>query len=75
MKTLLLIVGITVGINAGIALAQHEKMPGHETMSPGDHAKHEKKDGNADTKQPPKSAGKKKDGNAEKKRPPKSIDK
>ena len=42
MKKLLLIVGVAVGTNAGIALALHEKMRGHEPMSPGGHAKHEK---------------------------------
>ena len=55
MKRLLLIVAVAVGMNAGIALAQHEKMPGHENMPPGDHAKHEKKDGDAGKKRPPKS--------------------
>ena len=55
MKRLSLIVGVAVAMNAGVALAQHEKMPGHENMSPGDHAKHEKKDRNADKKVPPKS--------------------
>lgn len=58
MKTLLIIVGIAVGMNAGVALAQHEKMPGHENMPPGDHSKHKKnkkKDGDADKKPPPKS--------------------
>jgi hypothetical protein len=73
MKRLLPIVGIAVGMSAGIALAQHEKMPGHESMPPGDHAKHSKKDGNADKKRPPKSDDKKKGGNAGKKQSPKDL--
>ena len=68
MKKLFLIVGIAIGMNSGIALAQHEKMPGHENMPPGDHAKHGKKDGKADKKQPSRSDDKKKRGDADKKR-------
>ena len=75
MKSPLLIVGIAVGVSASIALAQHEKMSGHENMPPGDNAKHTKKDVNADKKWPPKSNDKKKGGNADKKQPPKSNDK
>jgi Ni/Co efflux regulator RcnB len=72
MKRLLLTVGIAVGLNTSIALAQHEKMPGHENMPPGDHVKHKKNDGNADKKQPRKTINKKKSANADKKQPPKS---
>ena len=39
MKKRLLIIGIAVGMNAGGALAQHENMPGHKNMPPGDQAK------------------------------------
>lgn len=75
MKRLLLTVGIVVGLNTSIALAQHENMPGHENMPPGDHVKHIKNDGNAVKKQPRKPTDKKKTGNANKKQPPKSNDK
>ena len=38
MRKRLLIIGIAVGMNAGVALAQHENMPGHKNMPPGDQA-------------------------------------
>jgi uncharacterized protein involved in copper resistance len=70
MKRLLLIVGIALGVNASGALAQHEKMPGHENMPQGDHAKHnKKKQGDADKKQD--DADKKQGGDANKKPAPK----
>jgi Ni/Co efflux regulator RcnB len=76
MKRILLTVGIAAGLNCPIAFAQHENMPGHEKMPPGDHAKHEKekKGGDADKKEPPKSTDQKKDGGADTKQPPKSTD-
>lgn len=53
MKTFLFVVvlvGLGLGLSSGIALAQHENMPGHSTMDgghagmpPGDKAKPEKK--------------------------------
>ena len=50
MKSLILFFGIGLGLNSGIALAQHENMPGHDTMDAGhagmpqgDKAKPEKK--------------------------------
>lgn len=39
MKRLLLVVSIAVGMSTGIALAQHDNMPGHENMPAGDKAK------------------------------------
>lgn len=41
LKELLLFAGIAVGMNASVVLAQHEPMPNHENMSPGEHAKHQ----------------------------------
>ena len=75
MKRLLLTVGIAVGLNTSIALAQHENMPGHENMPPGEHVKHKKNDGNAVKKQARKPNEKKKVGNTDKKQPPKANDK
>jgi hypothetical protein len=61
MKRVLLIVGIAVGMNTSVALAEHENMPGHanmpdsKKMPEGDHAKHNKKDKKgADSNQSPK---------------------
>jgi len=69
MKKLLLIVGITFGMNTSAAMAQpkHEDMPGHDQMPggkkmpDGDHGKHnkKKKDGDAEKSQPPKPEDKK----------------
>lgn len=75
MKRLLLTVGIVVGLNTSIALAQHENMPGHEKMPPGEHVKHMKNDGDAGKKPLRKPNDKKKGGKADKKQPPKSNDK
>jgi opacity protein-like surface antigen len=66
MKRLLLIAGIAFGMTTSAAFAQHENMPGHENMPPGDHAKH--------TKNEDKQKDKKKDGGADKKQPPTSDD-
>ncbi len=66
MKTLLMIVGVAAGTTGGVALAQHEKMAGHENMPPGDHANHKKHkkqgDSDGDKKQPPKSDDQKHEG-------------
>ena len=63
MKKVMLIVGIAAGMNATVAVAQHEDMPGHENMPSGEHAKHnKKKDGDADKKQPPKPDDQKHEG-------------
>ena len=58
LKILLMIVGVAFGMNGRVALAQHENMPDHENMPPGDHAKHKKdkkKDSDHEKKPPPKS--------------------
>ncbi len=54
LKRLLLIAGVAIGMNASVAFAQHEPMPNHENMSPGEHAKHKAQE-DADKKPPPES--------------------
>lgn len=66
MKRLVLIIGIAFSLDASVALAQHENMPGHDSMD-GGHAgmpmpsgkdsKPEKKKSETDKKQPSPKPG------------------
>ncbi len=63
MHKTLIVIAMTFGMNVSVAFAQHENMPGHENMAPGDHAKHNKKkekekkktDGDTDKQEAPKT--------------------
>lgn len=71
MKNLPMFLAIAVSMNAGVALAQKDNMPGHDNMPPGDHAEHDKKKKDADADKKKKDADKKKkEGAADKKKPP-----
>ena len=71
MKKLMVVIGLALGMNGTVALAQHENMPGHDkmdgghgSMPPGEHAMPGKmrKAGDAEKKQPPKPDDKKNEG-------------
>ena len=68
MNKALVVVAMIFGLNVSVAYAQHENMPGHDNMSPGEHdnmpkgghGKHGKKkpkpqDGDADKQDAPKT--------------------